>query len=238
MKKLVICAGPTAVGKTSVLRHVIRKLLAKNIRVAYLKNDVQYATDAKVLAEEFDILTATEYSGEFCPDHASVTTLYNHIRWAWNGGAEVFLVETAGLCLRCAPYALPEESLGIVVLEETSGIDLPFKIGPMLTLADVAMITKIDMVSQAEREIFLARTRVAAPKVRVWEVNAQAGIGIDPLVTRILNTPDLADGGFPTLRGYPPLGTCTVCSGERSMDPNRHRGVVAITGGSTRFSGQ
>ena len=88
MKKLVICAGPTAVGKTSVLRHVIRKLLAKNIRVAYLKNDVQYATDAKVLAEEFDILTATEYSGEFCPDHASVTTLYDHIRWAWNGGAD------------------------------------------------------------------------------------------------------------------------------------------------------
>jgi Ni2+-binding GTPase involved in maturation of urease and hydrogenase len=89
----------------------------------------------------------------------------------------VFLVETAGLCLRCAPYALSKESLGIVVLEETSGIDLPFKIGPMLTLADVAMITKIDMVSPAEREIFLARTRKAAPNVRVLEVNAQAGIG-------------------------------------------------------------
>jgi Ni2+-binding GTPase involved in maturation of urease and hydrogenase len=236
MKKLVICAGPTAVGKTSVLRHVIRKLLAKNICVAYLKNDVQYATDATMLAEEFGIHTATEYSGEFCPDHASVTTLYGHIQWAWAAGAEVLLVETAGLCLRCAPYALPGESLGIVVLEETSGIDLPFKIGPMLTLADVAMITKIDMVSQAEREIFLARTRVAAPKVRVWEVNAQAGIGIDPLIQRILSTPDLVK--IPTLRGNPPLGTCTVCSGERSMDPKKHRGVVAITDGGMLFSGQ
>ena len=37
---------------------------------------------------------------------------------------------------------------------------------------------------------------------------------MDSLVTRILKTPDLAENGFPTLRGHPPLGTCTVCSGN------------------------
>jgi Ni2+-binding GTPase involved in maturation of urease and hydrogenase len=235
--KLVICAGSTTSGKTSVLRHVIRKLLARSIRVAYLKYDVQYTTDAVALAKEFGIPTAVEYSGEFCPDHASVTTLYDHIKLASRTGAEIFLVETAGLCLRCAPYARTEESLGIAILEETSGIDLPFKIGPMLTIADVAVITKTDMVSQAEREIFRARTRSAAPNVqKVWEIDALRGIGVDPLVQKILATPELV--GIPELRGLPPMGTCTVCNGKRTMDPNEHRGVVRILGGGTLSIGQ
>ena len=53
-------------------------------------------------------------------------------------GADTLLVETAGLCLRCAPYI--EGSLGIVVLEATSGMNLPRKIGAMLTLADIAVL--------------------------------------------------------------------------------------------------
>ena len=96
----------------------------------------------------------------------------------------MLLVETAGLCLRCSPYV--DGGLGIVVLEATSGMNLPRKIGPMLCLADIAVVTKIDLVSQAEREVFRARILDAAPAVRVREVNALHGIGIDPLVDRIL----------------------------------------------------
>ena len=47
--------------------------------------------------------------------------------------------------------------LGMMVLEATSGMNLPLKVGPMLSLADVAVVTKIDRVSQAEREVFRAR---------------------------------------------------------------------------------
>ena len=236
MKKLVICAGPTAVGKTSVLRHVIRKLLAKNIRVAYLKNDVQYATDAVVLAEEFGIPTATEYSGEFCPDYGSVTTLYDHIRWAWSLGTEVFLVETAGLCLRCALTRFPGK---------------PWDGGTRRNERHRSSIQdRTDAHPRGRGDDYEDRHGISGrardfsrsyPKSRA----ECPGFGSErpsryrnDLVTRILKTPNLAENGFPTLRGHPPLGTCTVCSGERSMNPNRHRGVVAITGGGTRFSGQ
>ena len=58
-------------------------------------------------------------------------------------GGDLLLVETAGLCLRCSPYV--DGGLGIVVLEATSGMNLPRKIGPMLSLADVAVVTKIDL---------------------------------------------------------------------------------------------
>ena len=77
----------------------------------------------------------------------------------------------------------------MVVLEATSGMNLPLKVGPMLSLADLAVVTKIDRVSQAEREVFRARIQDVAPAVRVREVNALHGIGIDPLVAEILRRP-------------------------------------------------
>ena len=83
------------------------------------------------------------------------------IQWADENDCAILLVETAGLCLRCAPYV--DGGLGIVVLEATSGMNLPLKVGPMLSLADVAVVTKIDRVSQAEREVFRARIQDVAP---------------------------------------------------------------------------
>ena len=74
-------------------------------------------------------------------------------------------------------------------LEATSGMNLPLKVGPMLSLADIAVVTKIDRVSQAEREVFRARIQDVAPQVRIREVNALHGIGIDPLVAEALGGP-------------------------------------------------
>ena len=42
-------------------------------------------------------------------------------------------------------------------------MNLPLKVGPMLSLADVGVVTKIDLVSQAEREVFRARIQESAP---------------------------------------------------------------------------
>ncbi|MGD0541766.1 MAG: GTP-binding protein, partial [Tepidisphaeraceae bacterium] len=181
--KLVICAGPATTGKTSVLRHLIRSLRAREQQVAFLKLDVQYAVEDVELHDEFGIPTKKVYSGELCPDHCGVMVLGDAMRWARQTEADVLLVETAGLCLRCSPYV--DGGLGIVVLEATSGMNLPRKIGPMLSLADIAVVTKIDLVSQAEREVFRARIIDAAPAVRVREVDGLRGIGIDPLLRAI-----------------------------------------------------
>ena len=73
--KLIICAGPATTGKTSVLRHIIRKLIEKDHRAAYLKIDVQFAEEDIKFQEEFRIPTRKVYSGELCPDHCSVMVL-------------------------------------------------------------------------------------------------------------------------------------------------------------------
>jgi Ni2+-binding GTPase involved in maturation of urease and hydrogenase len=232
--KLTICAGPATSGKTAVLRHAVRKLLAAEYRVAFLKIDVQYADEDEELAREFDIPTRKVYSGELCPDHCSVMVLGEALEWAGRQAADILLVETAGLCLRCSPYV--DGGLGIVVLEATSGMNLPRKIGPMLTLADIAVVTKIDRVSQAEREVFRARILDAGPNVRVREVNALHGIGIDPLVERILAAPDI-DGEL-SLRGNPPVGTCTICVGKKTVGWQSHFGVVRPLENQTFYRGE
>lgn len=232
--KLVICAGPATTGKTTVLRQMIRRLIARGGRPAYLKLDVQYADEDEQLAEEFKIPTRKVYSGELCPDHCSVMILGDAIRWAAAGESDVLFVETAGLCLRCAPYV--DGAMGIAVLEATSGMNLPRKVGPILSLADIAVITKIDRVSQAEREVFRAGVQEAAPQVRVREVDALHGIGIDPLLAWLATTPEVRDGM--QLRGNPPVGTCTVCVGRKDIGWQNHFGVVRALENQAFYRGE
>jgi Ni2+-binding GTPase involved in maturation of urease and hydrogenase len=232
--KLVICAGPATTGKTSVIRHSIRRLLAAGLQCAFLKIDVQFAEEDLLLAQEFSIPTKKVYSGELCPDHCNVMVLGDALKWARQAEADVLLVETAGLCLRCSPYV--DGGLGIVVLEATSGMNLPLKVGPMLSLSDIAVVTKIDRVSQAEREVFRARIQEVAPKVKIREVNALQGIGIDPLVATITALPDAPDNML--LRGNPPVGTCTVCVGKKEIGWKQHFGVVRALDNQSFYRGE
>lgn len=220
--KLIIFAGPPTCGKTTVIRQVIRRMLKRNYKPAYIKIDVLFADEDEIIRNEFGIPVKKIYSGELCPDHCNVVVLDEAVEWAQREGSDYLFVETAGLCLRCSPYI--ENSLGIVVLEATSGMNLPYKIGPMLTLADIAVITKIDLISQAEREVFRYRVLEAARNISVLESNALYGIGIDPIVKKIERTNQLEFPMF--LRGNPPVGTCTICVGKKEIGAKNHFGVL------------
>jgi len=220
--KLIVFAGPPTCGKTTVIRQVIRRMIAQNLKPSYIKIDVLFADEDETIGREFGIPARKIYSGELCPDHCNVVVLDEAVEWAESTGSGYLFVETAGLCLRCSPYV--ENSLGIVVLEATSGMNLPRKIGPMLTLADISVITKIDLVSQAEREVFRYRVMEAAKEITVVESNALYGIGIDPVVRQIIKTNDIEFPMF--LRGNPPVGTCTICVGKKEIGAKNHFGVL------------
>lgn len=231
--KLVMCAGPPTSGKTMVLRQVAKRLLAKGCQLAYLKIDVQFADEDELFQAEFAIPSKKVYSGELCPDHAGVLVLGDAVKWAEKEGAETLLVETAGLCLRCAPYI--EGSLGIVVLEATSGMNLPRKIGAMLTLADIAVVTKIDLVSQAEKEVFRANI-IDAAGVDVLETDALHGIGIDRIATRVEHAHEIREPM--KLKGSPPVATCTICAGKREIGWEHHFGVLRTLDSDLFYRGQ
>lgn len=219
--KVIICAGPPTSGKTTVLKQVIRKLVNKSYKPAFLKIDVQFADEDILLSEEFHIPTKKVYSNDLCPDHCNVIVLGDAIKWAKDEGADILFVETAGLCLRCSPYI--ESSLGIVVLEATSGMNLPRKIGPMLSLADIAVITKIDLISQAEKEVFRANICEAA-NITVIETDALHGINIDHIIRKIESTEEFKEPSY--LRGNPPVGTCTICVGKKEIGKEAYFGVL------------
>lgn len=220
--KLIIFAGPPTCGKTTVIRQVIKRMLPKGHKPAFVKIDVLFADEDSKIAMEYGIPTKKIYSGELCPDHCNVVVLDEVVEWAEKQGCDFLFVETAGLCLRCSPYV--ENSLGIVVLEATSGMNLPRKIGPMLTLADIAVITKIDLISQAEREVFRYRVLEAASSISIVESNALYGIGIDPIITKIEKSHSLEFPMF--LKGNPPVGTCTICVGKKEIGAKNHFGVL------------
>ena len=157
------------------------------------------------------------------------------LRWAEQSDCDVLLVETAGLCLRCAPYV--DGGLGVIVLEATSGMNLPLKVGPMLSLADMAVVTKIDRVSQAEREVFRARIQDVAP-------NVDGPRGQRPARHRHRSVGDgdprdrAKSIGPLFLRGNPPVGTCTICVGKKEIGWQSHFGVVRALENQTFYRGE
>jgi len=162
--KLIIIAGPPSAGKTTVIKQIIRHYLP-DARISYLKIDVVRAFEDAELAEEFHIPTKKVYSGDVCPDHVGILILKDAINWARGDGADYLLVESAGLCLRCSPFVT--QSLGIVVISAIAGIHTPLKMSAMLGLSDIAVVTRVDLVSQAEKEVF---------RERISEVNGSLDI--------------------------------------------------------------
>ena len=231
--KLIVCAGPPTSGKTTVLKQISKKLLAQGQKLAYLKEDVQFADEDKIFRDELGIPARATFTGEICPDHCHVLVLKDAIEWASNQEADIFIVETAGLCLRCAPYI--EGSMGICVLEVTSGMNLPRKMGPMLSLADVAVITKIDLVSQAEREVFRMNITDVVD-IPVIETDALHGINIDRIVQEIGTAADIEEPLL--LRGTPPLCVCTICVGKKEIGWEKHFGMVRSLDSDPFYQGE
>jgi hypothetical protein len=96
---------------------------------------------------------------------------------------------------------------------------------PLLALADVAVVTKTDLVSQAEKEVFRESIKKVVPDIDIVETNAIQGTGLRYLMRRIANQPDM--GSEPVvLRGSPPLGVCTICIGKKEIGWKNHFGII------------
>lgn len=221
--KLAIIAGPASVGKTAVVRQIIRQFQAKR-DPAYVKIDVVRAFEDEELKEEFGIPTRKVCSGDLCPDHTGIMVLQDAISWAQSLQSGLLIVESAGLCLRCTPYTT--QSLGIAVLAAVSGSNSPLKMAPMLAQADAAVVTKTDLVSQAEKEVFREYIKEVAPSIDIIETNAIQGTGMRYLMKALEACPDVSNAAKIVLRGSPPLGVCTICIGKKEIGWQHHFGVI------------
>ncbi|MDR3283111.1 MAG: cobalamin biosynthesis protein [Candidatus Methanoplasma sp.] len=223
MVRLIVVAGPPSTGKTTVIRRIIEHVRGTS-KVAYLKVDVTCAFEDEELSAEFGIPTKKIYSGDLCPDHMGIMVIEDALGWAEDEGADILIYESAGLCLRCTPYIT--SSLGVCVLSSMAGTHAPLKMAPMIALADVAVVTKVDLVSQAEKEVFRENIREVSPGMDIVESNAVQGTGLRYLLKRVDELASIGEGEIVKLRGMPPLGVCTVCIGKTDIGWQNHFGVI------------
>ena len=231
--RLTILAGTPGSGKTSVLIATVRALKDMGLHPALVKVDCLWTDDDDRLAV-LDVPIKVALAKDMCPDHFAIYNTEGMLDWARSNGADLLLVETAGLCLRCAPYT--DGCLAVCVIDVTSGPNTPLKIGPMITTADIVVMTKGDVVSQAEREVFRERVLEANPDCTLVEANGLTGRGAPELADVIAASAEISVEM--RLRHTPPLAVCTICAGETRVGKKHHRGVLRHIDGTTIYQGE
>jgi len=210
--KFIIFAGTPGSGKTSIIKYIIKEL-KDDFKLFFVKFDCLQTLDDERIAKEYKIPTVKKLAGELCPDHYTALEIPKIVKE--NRDKDIIILETAGLCLRCSPYI--KEGLGVNVLDITSGD--PSRYGPILTQADVVAVSKGDLISQAEREIFRAKILKVNPKAKIVETNGLTGEGAIDIVEFIKESSHTKNEKF-TLKHSMPSAVCGYCYGNRIIDEN------------------
>jgi Ni2+-binding GTPase involved in maturation of urease and hydrogenase len=221
--KLITVAGPPSSGKTSVIIKAAEALQGEGVKVGVIKFDC-LSTGDQALYERRGIASKTGLSGNLCPDHFFVSNIQECLQWGEQSGFDLLVSESAGLCNRCAPHI--KDVCAVCVIDNLSGVETPRKIGPMLKMADIVVITKGDIVSQAEREVFAYRVRQVNPGAVIINVNGltgQGGYELGRLLSAAQETVSLTGR---LLRFSMPAALCSYCLGQRKIGSDYQMGNV------------
>jgi hydrogenase nickel incorporation protein HypB len=174
-----LVASPGA-GKTAFLEETLRRLREK-YRVAALVGDLATDNDARRLARA-GVPIRQIITGSVC--HLEAQMVVDALG-DWNlSDLNFLLIENVGNLVCPATYDLGE-SLRLVLMSVTEGEDKPLKYPTIFNTADVAILTKMDLAEAVEfdRPAALASIQSVRPGMKVFEVSAKTGAGLDPWLT-------------------------------------------------------
>lgn len=221
---LITVSGPPSSGKTSVIVKTAETLMQRGIKLGAVKFDCLH-TDDDIVYEKAGIPVKKGLSGSLCPDHYFVSNIEAVLDWGLKEKFDLLISESAGLCNRCSPYI--KEIKAVCVIDNLSGINTPKKIGPMLRMADIVVITKGDIVSQAEREVFASRVNAVNPTAIVMHINGLTGQGAFELSTLLFDKDQFIDSlKGRKLRFSMPSALCSYCLGETRIGESYQMGNV------------
>ena len=221
--KFITVAGPPSSGKTAIILQAIDALKARQFQVGVVKFDCLLTDDDKLYAKR-GVPVRKGLSGALCPDHYFVSNVEACMDWGVEQQLDILISESAGLCNRCSPHI--KDVAAICVIDNLSGIGTPKKIGPMLKGADIVVITKGDIVSQAEREVFASRVRQVNPRAVILHVNGITGQGAFELSTLLADSADILTLKGKSLRFSMPAALCSYCLGETRIGEEHQVGNV------------
>lgn len=171
-------------GKTALLRETLARLAARGLGVAAVVGDLETDNDARRLA------------GAGVPVRQITTHGLCHLEAAmveerlagWDLAAlDVLFIENVGNLVCPTSWDLGE-GVRVALLAVTEGEDKPLKYPGLFNTADLTVITKIDLAAAAEfdREGALANLAAVRPGMRVLEVSAKTGAGVEPWIDELL----------------------------------------------------
>lgn len=223
--KLILVAGAPAVGKTAVLLKTLPHLMKRGKKLAVSKMDCLKSQD-EAAYNQLHIPVITGLSQDLCPDHFLVTNLMGLFGWGQKNDSQILIIETAGLCNRCAPFV--KGALNVCVVDATASIKSPEKLGPMVTTANLLILTKTDMISQAEREILASHLAKLTGHEQMLSVNGLTGAGSKRFADVIYQAPNLDTLEGAHLKHTMPAAICSYCVGETRIGEAYHQGMVSL----------
>ncbi|PAT01949.1 hypothetical protein CI105_03575 [Candidatus Izimaplasma bacterium ZiA1] len=221
---MITFSGPPSSGKTSIIMKTIESFIRREIKVGVVKFDCLF-TDDDLFYQKLNIPVRKGLSGSLCPDHYFVSNIEEVLDWGKEQNLDILITESAGLCNRCSPYI--NDVKAVCVIDNLSGINTPKKIGPMLKSADIVVVTKGDIVSQAEREVFTMKIESVNPKATILHVNGLNGQGAYELSTIVYDDKHHIDSLEGKKLRYPmPAAVCSYCLGETRIGKKHQMGNI------------
>jgi len=179
-------------------------------RVALVKLDCLDSGDARAYAS-VGYRAQVRLRGDICPDHHLVTVLGDAYLDAVDAGVDWLFLETAGLCERCSPFFARVPA--VLVLGLTAGLQAPLKLRSMVAHCDALVLSKTDLASQAECEVFSQAARSVNPHCWMRTMNGLTGEGVGALCAWLEALPEVELLELETLRFALPRGHCSLCTG-------------------------
>jgi hydrogenase nickel incorporation protein HypB len=164
-------------GKTTLLEQTLTRFRAAGQRVAALVGDLATENDAARLARS-NAPVKQIITGTVC--HLDADMVQKSLdEWRLDE-LDYLFIENVGNMVCPSSYDLGENGR-IVLMSVTEGEDKPLKYPTIFNTADVAVITKMDLAAAVEfdREAAHANIQAVRPGMRIFEVSAKTGAGMD-----------------------------------------------------------
>lgn len=185
--KLILLGGFLGSGKTSVLlplaRHIADALPGEGTKLAIIENEIGDVSVDALAAESAGFTVKNMFSGCICCTLAGdLVSGMREIEVAW--GPAWLLIETTGLAfpdkiIETIQKYLPgcEGLVAVTVVDAERWEELSGAMGPLMrgqvAPADVVVLNKTDLVSEAERQAVAAGLAEINPDAKLFEICAK-----------------------------------------------------------------
>lgn len=166
-------------GKTTALTSTINHLKA-DFEIGVLEADIDSDVDAVTIAKT-GAKVIQLHTGGMCHLDASMTR--QGLEALGFENLDIAILENIGNLICTAGYDTGA-SKNVMILSVPEGDDKPLKYPPMFAMADVLLISKIDVLEHFDFDMGACKTRAKNlnPNIEIFPISAKTGEGIEPWV--------------------------------------------------------